>query len=139
VKVLAETLRMIMVTPEREVYNGEAAMVILPAFYGEMGVLPEHMPVMVALRCGEVRIKTSDGVKSYVVDGGLAEVTGRMVKVLANFAEDMSEADPEQASRNIVELEGLLENAELTGSEQDRIKNEILKCKTVIKISERRH
>jgi len=139
VKVLAETLRMIMVTPEREVYNGEAAMVILPAFYGEMGVLPEHMPVMAALRCGEVRIKTSDGVKSYVVDGGLAEVTGRMVKVLANFAEDMSEADPEQASRNIVELEGLLENAELTGSEQDRIKNEILKCKTVIKISERRH
>ena len=138
-KVLAETLRMIMVTPEREVYNGEAAMVILPAFYGEMGVLPKHMPVMVALRCGEVRIKTSDGVKSYVVDGGLAEVTGRMVKVLANFAEDMSEADPEQASRNIVELEGLLENAELTGSEQDRIKNEILKCKTVIKISERRH
>jgi len=128
-----------MVTPEREVYNGEAAMVILPAFYGEMGVLPKHMPVMVALRCGEVRIKTSDGVKSYVVDGGLAEVTGRMVKVLANFAEDMSEADPEQASRNIVELEGLLENAELTGSEQDRIKNEILKCKTVIKISERRH
>jgi F-type H+-transporting ATPase subunit epsilon len=139
VKVLAETLRMIMVTPEREIYNGEAAMVILPAFYGEMGVLPKHMPVMVALRCGEVRIKTSDGVKSYVVDGGLAEVTGRMVKVLANFAEDMSEADPEQASRNIVELEGLLENAELTGSEQDRIKNEILKCKTVIKISERRH
>jgi len=128
-----------MVTPEREIYNGEAAMVILPAFYGEMGVLPKHMPVMVALRCGEVRIKTSDGVKSYVVDGGLAEVTGRMVKVLANFAEDMSEADPEQASRNIVELEGLLENAELTGSEQDRIKNEILKCKTVIKISERRH
>lgn len=128
-----------MVTPEREVYNGEAAMVILPAFYGEMGVLPKHMPVMVALRCGEVRIKTSDGVKSYVVDGGLAEVTGRMVKVLANFAEDMSEADPEQASRNIVELEGLLENAELTGSEQDSIKNEILKCKTVIKISERRH
>jgi F-type H+-transporting ATPase subunit epsilon len=139
VKVLAETLRMIMVTPEREIYNGEAAMVILPAFYGEMGVLPKHMPVMVALRCGEVRIKTSDGVKSYVVDGGLAEVTGRMVKVLANFAEDMSEADPEQASRNIVELEGLLENAELTGSEQDSIKNEILKCKTVIKISERRH
>lgn len=138
-KVLAETLRMIMVTPEREIYNGEAAMVILPAFYGEMGVLPKHMPVMVALRCGEVRIKTSDGVKSYVVDGGLAEVTGRMVKVLANFAEDMSEADPEQASRNIVELEGLLENAELTGSEQDSIKNEILKCKTVIKISERRH
>jgi len=128
-----------MVTPEREIYNGEAAMVILPAFYGEMGVLPKHMPVMVALRCGEVRIKTSDGVKSYVVDGGLAEVTGRMVKVLANFAEDMSEADPEQASRNIVELEGLLENAELTGSEQDSIKNEILKCKTVIKISERRH
>lgn len=128
-----------MATPEREVYNSEAAMVILPAFYGEMGVLPKHMPVMVALRCGEVRIKTSDGVKSYVVDGGLAEVTGRMVKVLANFAEDMSEADPEQASRNIVELEGLLENAELTGSEQDRIKNEILKCKTVIKISERRH
>ena len=128
-----------MATPEREVYNGEAAMVILPAFYGEMGVLPKHMPVMAALRCGEVRIKTSDGVKSYVVDGGLAEVTGRMVKVLANFAEDMSEADPEQASRNIVELEGLLENAELTGPEQDRIKNEILKCKTVIKISERRH
>ena len=138
-KELAETLRVIMVTPEKEVYNGEAAMVILPAFYGEMGVLLKHMTIMVALRCGEVRIKTSDGVKSYVVDGGLAEVTGKIVKVLANFAEDMSKVDPEGASRNIVEFESLLENAELTGSEQDRIKSEILKCKTMIKISERLH
>lgn len=128
-----------MVTPEREIYNGESAMVILPAFYGEMGVLPKHMPIMVALRCGEVRIKTFDGAKSYVVDGGLAEVTGQVVKVLANFAEDMSEANSEQASRNIVELEDLLKNAELIDVEVDRIKNEISKCKTVIKISERRH
>ncbi len=138
-KVLAETLRVILVTPEKEVYNDEAIMVVLPAFYGEMGVLPKHMPMMVALRCGEVRIKTLDRVISYVVDGGLAEVTGQVVKVLANFSEDMSEADPEKASREIVELESLLENAELTDAELDRIKNEIFKYRMMIKISERRH
>ena len=95
--------------------------------------------MMVALRCGEVRIKTPDRIISYVVDGGLAEVTGEAVKVLTNFSGDISETDPEKTSRNIAELESLLENAELTDIELKRIKNEILRCKTVIKISERRH
>jgi len=85
---MVDNLIVTIVTPEKEVYNGKAAMVVLPAFKGKMGVLPRHMPMMVALRSGEVKIKTDVEVKSYLIDGGLAEVTGETVKVIANTAEN---------------------------------------------------
>jgi F-type H+-transporting ATPase subunit epsilon len=90
-------------TPEREVWVGEATMVIAHAESGEVGILPGHIPMLVPLAIGLLAIHTDAGVTRAVVDGGFLHVAGSVeytrVDVLAEHAELAAEVDPAAAER----------------------------------------
>jgi F-type H+-transporting ATPase subunit epsilon len=50
-----------VVTPEREVWSGEASMVIARGVEGEVGILAGHAPLLVRLAIGALRIQRDDG------------------------------------------------------------------------------
>ncbi len=91
----SQSLKIVVVTPERAVLDEAADMVVLPLFDGEFGVMANHSPFVSQLGPGELRIKHSAGTKIYFIDGGFAQVNQNTVNVLTQFArkkEDLTDA-----------------------------------------------
>jgi F-type H+-transporting ATPase subunit epsilon len=87
-----------VVTPERVVYSGEAKMVIARGVEGDLGILPNHMPLVTPLKIAPVRIKTEgDKETKIAVSGGFMEVRGDKVTILAETAELPEDIDVERA------------------------------------------
>jgi len=108
---MASTVKVLVATAEREVYRGEAQMLVAPGMAGELGILPKHSPLLCALTAGELRITVGEEeVDEVFVSGGFMEVQPDMITVLADSAEratDIDEAAAQAAERKAQEvLEG---------------------------------
>jgi F-type H+-transporting ATPase subunit epsilon len=87
-----------VVTPERELFSGEATEVYARSLEGELGILPGHQPTLLALEVAPVRVKTSDGREVAVaVHGGFLEFRENHLTVLADGAELPEDIDPARA------------------------------------------
>ncbi len=106
---MAGSLEVHVVTPEREVWTGEASSVVARTVEGDVGILPGHVPFLAALAVGALYIDAAEGRVAAAVDGGFLHVTGSMeetrVDVLAEHAELASEIDVEAARRSRDEAE----------------------------------
>ena len=101
---MAKTLHVDIVSAEQQIYSGEASMVIAPGEAGELGILPEHMPLLTRIKPGTVRIQAAAGGEEEViyVSGGMMEVQPDRVTVLADTsvrAHDLDEAKAMEAER----------------------------------------
>ena len=98
-----KTLQVDVVSAEKEVFSGKAQFVALPGEQGELGILPEHTPLITRIRPGTVRIKMEDGDEELLfVAGGILEVQPGGVSVLADTAirgKDLDEAKVNEAKR----------------------------------------
>lgn len=83
----AHAMRVVVVTPERALYDGEAASVIAPAYDGLVGVLPRHAPFLSLLGTGGLVLRTPDGERRFHVSGGFVQVVENVVRVVAERAE----------------------------------------------------
>ncbi len=91
------TMRLEIVTAERTVYSEDVDMLLAPGIDGQLGILPNHAPLLTALQPGEIRVD-KDGDESYMaVSGGFLEVLGNRVTILADTAERAEEIDIERA------------------------------------------
>jgi F-type H+-transporting ATPase subunit epsilon len=86
-----------LVTPEKVAWSAPADFVVLPGFDGEMGVLPGHMPYLVQLAEGEVRVTENGQVKRFAVSGGFAEIKDDVVSLFAETAEQADQINAERA------------------------------------------
>jgi F-type H+-transporting ATPase subunit epsilon len=98
-----------VVTPEREIWSSEAAMVIARGVEGEVGILPQHAPLLIRLAVGSLRIRMDGTEEAAVVDGGFLHVTTTegvtRVDVLASYAEMAGQIDLRAAESRVQELE----------------------------------
>lgn len=88
-----------LVTPEKVAWSAPADFVVLPAFNGEMGVLPGHREFIVQLGAGEVRVTDKGEVKRFAVSGGFAEVKNDTIALFAETAENAEQIDAERAKQ----------------------------------------
>ncbi|WP_019121086.1 F0F1 ATP synthase subunit epsilon [Brevibacillus massiliensis] len=87
-----------VVTPERVVFSGEATMVIARGVAGELGILPNHIPLVTPLKVAPVRVKTTGDKETLIaVSGGFLEVRGDKVTILAEAAELPEDIDVARA------------------------------------------
>ncbi len=117
------TLHVEVVTAEREIYSGEADMVVAKGTEGMLGILPRHAALLTTLAIGEMRIKLGGAEEPLFVAGGFLEVRDNVVTVLADtaeHAEEIDEARAEEARRRAQErLEQAtsdVERAEMLGA-----------------------
>lgn len=76
-----------IITQEKKIFDEPAAdMVIIPATEGEMGVLPNHAPVLTTLAFGELVVRKGDAEEHFAVYGGVVDVRPDKVVVLADTA-----------------------------------------------------
>ncbi len=91
------TLRLEIITAERQVFADDVNAVIAPGIEGELGILPHHAPLMTMLKPGELLIR-KDGAETYmVVSGGFLEIRPDKVIVLADACERAEEIDTTRA------------------------------------------
>ena len=86
-----------IVTPQRKVLEAQTEWVTLPGSEGEMGILPEHIPLMTTLETGIVTYAGEQGNQSLAVHWGYAQVEKNRVTVLAELAESAEDIDVERA------------------------------------------
>ncbi len=91
------TIRLEIVTAERQVYSEDVDIVIAPGIDGELGILPRHAPLLTVLKPGELRVRKDGEESSIAVSGGFLEVLGNKVTILADTAEHAEEIDLERA------------------------------------------
>lgn len=98
-----------VVTPEEEIFSGEAELVIARSPEGEFGIMHNHVPFLAALVPGLVTIVSGGSRESYIVPGGFLEASGDAdgyhVIVLADDAEEAGDIDAAEAKRRIAEAE----------------------------------
>lgn len=101
-------IRCEIVSQDREVFMGEADMIIVPGILGEMGILPKHAPLLSTLTMGILRVRSGGREQHFTVSGGVIEVQPDLVTVLADAAENVMEIDVARAEAAKQRAEELL-------------------------------
>jgi len=97
---MANTLRLEIITPVATVFSEDVEMVTLPAVEGEIGILPQHVPLMTQMVPGEMVVRQNGQDRFLAVGEGLVEITGDHVAILTDLAiaaENIDEAMAEEA------------------------------------------
>jgi F-type H+-transporting ATPase subunit epsilon len=94
---MANTVHIDVVSAEASIFSGEAEFVVAPAGAGEVGIYPNHAPMITNIKPGALRIKQSDVTEETLIfiSGGILEVQPGMITVLADTAvrgHDLDEA-----------------------------------------------
>jgi F-type H+-transporting ATPase subunit epsilon len=90
-------IRCEIVSQDRLVFEGDVDIVVLPGEAGEMGILPNHAPLLSTLRLGFLKVRVRGEEQVFAVAGGVVEVQPDIVTVLADAAENVEEIDVARA------------------------------------------
>jgi F-type H+-transporting ATPase subunit epsilon len=110
-------LRLEIVTPEKKVVDETVDAVTVPGASGEIGILPNHAPLISALKPGILAYTRGGATERLVVSGGFIEVSTDKVSVLADVAETAEEIDADAARAEYAATEKAL--GAWSGSEAD--------------------
>ena len=103
------TLRLEIITAERQVYADDVEIVVAPGTEGQLGILPRHTPLMTALQPGEIMVRKNGEPTYLAVTGGFMEVMGNKVTILADACERSEEIDEELAREAMQQAQERLE------------------------------
>ena len=97
-------LSLVLVTPERTLFDKPVASIRVPLYDGSAGFYPGHAPLVGRLGIGELKLTDAAGVvESYFIDGGFVQVKGPVVSVLTNAATQTSELSRKVAAAKFSE------------------------------------
>ncbi len=101
---MAHTLQVNIVSAEQAIFSGEAEMVVAPGETGELGILPQHAPLLTRIKPGVVKVKLvgKDEEEVVYVSGGIMEVQPKVLTILADSsirAHDLDEVKVMEAKR----------------------------------------
>jgi F-type H+-transporting ATPase subunit epsilon len=105
---MARTLRLEIVTPEAKAYSEDVEMVVLPGTDGELGVYPQHVPVLTTLKPGELRVLKGGRETSLAVGEGFAEITGESISILTDMALESSAIDEAAAEAAVARAQAAM-------------------------------
>ncbi|MFA6807439.1 MAG: F0F1 ATP synthase subunit epsilon [Eubacteriales bacterium] len=94
---MASTFNFKVVSPDGLVFDQEVEFVVVPGEEGELGVLPNHAPLIAGLNIGVIRYKVNNTEKMIAICGGFMEVADNKVSVLAESAECAESIDVTRA------------------------------------------
>ncbi|MCQ2560067.1 MAG: F0F1 ATP synthase subunit epsilon [Clostridia bacterium] len=89
--------RLEIVTPAKKLFSEDIRFVVVPGVMGELGILPEHTPLMSALKIGIVRFEQDGKTYKVAINGGFVEIRNNKVSILADSAERAEDIDRHRA------------------------------------------
>jgi F-type H+-transporting ATPase subunit epsilon len=131
------TMKLEIITAERQVFSDEVNLVVAPGIEGELGILPHHAPLMTILKPGELLIKKDDEEIYMAVSGGFLEVRPDKVIILADACERAEEINIERAEAAKSRAEQLLKTRP-PGSDMAQIEAALRRSLVRLKVAEKR-
>ena len=110
-------IRCEILSQDRMVFEGDADMVLVPGSQGEMGILPNHAPLLSTLKFGVLRVRIKDREEIFTVAGGIVEVQPDLITVMADAAENVNEIDISRAEAARRRAEEILKQGPPAGSD----------------------
>lgn len=105
------TIRCDIVSAEKEIFHGEATLVVATGELGELGIAPKHAPLITRLKPGKVVVTTASGEQlDFAISGGILEVQPQVVTVLVDTAVRAQDIDEAAVRKAKEEAERLLAN-----------------------------
>jgi F-type H+-transporting ATPase subunit epsilon len=132
------TLKLEIVTPEAQTYSEEVDMVTLPSSNGELGIYPNHVPVLTQVIPGEITVRKGGRDFFLAIGEGFAEITGNRVAVLTDMAikaDDIDEVKAEEARKR---AEARLQE-KLSGEEMASVSAALAHSLAQLKVKRRQH
>ncbi|WP_198376201.1 ATP synthase F1 subunit epsilon [Neoroseomonas rubea] len=128
------TFQLELVSPEKLLLSRPVEMAILPAAEGEMGVLPGHAPMIVALRGGVITVREGgQETEKLFVAGGFAEVSPERVTILADEATPVANLSRAAAEERIAACRKVLEGAgEMTPEKREAAMGRLLAAEAML-------
>lgn len=105
---MAATLRLEIVTPDTTAYSEDVEMVTLTGANGEMGVYPNHVPLLTTLQPGELRVLKGGRETFLAVGSGFVEIKGDSVSVLTDLALEASNIDESAAEAAVARAQAAM-------------------------------
>jgi F-type H+-transporting ATPase subunit epsilon len=128
-----------LVSPEKLLLSRQVEMATIPGVEGEMGVLPGHSPMIVALRGGVIRVRENGAeTERLYVGGGFAEISPDRVTILADEATPLASLSRAASERRLAEAEAALQALPVTETEpkRDAAMARILSLKEAVTVAE---
>jgi F-type H+-transporting ATPase subunit epsilon len=132
-------IKLEIVTPERLVFDETVDGVTLPGSEGELGVLPNHAPLVSTLGVGELRIRTGSSEDWFAIVGGFVQVLPDKVVVMAETADLSSEIDLEKAQAARRDAEQALESGYVEGADLSTARAALQAALLRERVAQRRH
>lgn len=112
---MASTIHCTIVSAEREIFSGQATMVVVSGELGELGIAPQHAPLITRIKPGQVRVLNGEAPEQhFYVSGGILEVQPDLITVLSDTALRAADIDEAQALKAKEEAERLLAGRDKT-------------------------
>src|SRR5256885_14423229 len=105
---MAATLKLEIVTPEEKIYSEDVEMVTLPGSEGELGVYPNHVPVLTALKPGELRIVKGGKQSAMAIGEGFVEIKADGISILTDMALQSEKIDIEAAEKAVASAQAAM-------------------------------
>lgn len=124
---MANTIHVDIVSPEGQLFSGEASMVFAPAVNGDIGIAPRHAPLLTTLKAGEVRVQApGEEEHSFYVGGGALEIQPHRVSILADTAaraHDLDEAAALAAKQRAEQaMQGRIDKLDLAQAQAELVR-----------------
>ena len=136
---MAATLKLEIITPDAKIFEGDAEFVQLPGAEGEMGVFPQHEPLITELKAGELQITRNGKVEVLAIGEGFAEITGTSIAILTDGAVNEKEIDEKAAEEAVKRAEDLLKSNTLQGEELEATQASLARSLAQIRVKRRHH
>jgi F-type H+-transporting ATPase subunit epsilon len=134
---MAATIKLEIVTPEAKIFSDDVDMVTLTGTEGEMGILPQHMPLMTQLVAGEIIAQKGKDTIFIAVGDGFVQVTGDRVAILTDMAIEADNIDEAKAEEARQLAEGRLAQ-KITDEEAAHIQAALAHATTQLKVKRHR-
>ena len=85
-------MRVTVISPDGSIFDGEAESLQVPAYDGQVGILPHHAAFMTLLGEGTLQVRVAGGERAFTVQGGFLQVVGNVVRVVAEHAKEVVHA-----------------------------------------------
>ena len=129
---MAEMMRLQIVTPDEAFFDGEVSMVELNTADGEAGIYPKHIPMVVAVAPGVLKIHGADGVKKAALLSGFLQILPEKVTILAEACEWPDEIDVHRAEEAKLRAERRIGSGE---KQVDMVRAELALKKALTRIN----
>jgi F-type H+-transporting ATPase subunit epsilon len=134
---MADELMLEIVTPEEMAFSDTVEEVTIPGSEGEFGVLIGHVPLLSAVKYGELNFTKDNKKTYYALSSGYAEVTDVKVTLLVESIERADQVDVEEAKKEKEEAEAKLSGMNKDDADFKKVSDALNRAEVKLKVAEK--